>query len=120
MTWFDKIEEITFVSNTAAYFRPSSKTFPSIDAIYWDGEKLYLLQMTLNTKHPIVNAAVENILEWADSRNCCLVFAVPSRLANAFVRQDFLASGTSKRKIEHKNLKEGVRNLPQYVIGLDP
>ena len=77
MTWFDKIEEITFVSNTAAYFRPSSKTFPSIDAIYWDGEKLYLLQMTLNTKHPIVNAAVENILEWADSRNCCLVFVVP-------------------------------------------
>ena len=50
-TWFDEIEEITLVSNTAAYFRPTSKTFPSIDAIYWNGENLYLLQMTLNTKH---------------------------------------------------------------------
>ncbi|KAF0690949.1 hypothetical protein As57867_017668, partial [Aphanomyces stellatus] len=82
---FSKLSEIQFAKNLpgaeakALYFRPKQKNFACIDAIYWNGQVCYLLQMTISNDHGIAHESLVKIHDWTTELgiNYEFVFVVP-------------------------------------------
>jgi hypothetical protein len=103
------------------YFRPESKTFASIDSLYWDGrDNLYFLQATIGEKHGIVHKAIVNLLKKCISefqrRNGLklklkFAFIVPEKIAGTFKKQNY-----QRAEKKTKRINPIVNSIKQFII----
>ncbi|KAF0707041.1 Aste57867_6672 [Aphanomyces stellatus] len=120
---FSKLSEIQFAKNLpgaeakALYFRPKQKNFACIDAIYWNGQMCYLLQMTISNDHGIAHESLVKIHDWATELgiNYEFVFVVPKGQVQDYNVQNFL---TTTRHV-HKKPSKMAQGLLQYAVGVE-
>lgn len=111
LTRFDHLKEaVASPSFADAYLVPNAKNFPVIDALAGgDG-----FQMTVSTDHGCVASQMENIKkDWPGFQR--LIFVVPTDMAATYPQQKFTTLGGK----ECKSLPVSIRNIPQFVLGLD-
>ncbi|KAF0704118.1 hypothetical protein As57867_007403, partial [Aphanomyces stellatus] len=123
---FSKLSEIPvseFAKNLpgaeakAVYFRPKQKNFACIDAIYWNGQVCYLLQMTISNDHGIAHESLVKIHNWSTNLGIKYeyVFVVPKRQVEDYKVQKFL---TTSRHV-HKKPSKIAQGLVQYAVGVE-
>ncbi|KAF0696107.1 Aste57867_13115 [Aphanomyces stellatus] len=120
---FSKLSEIQFAKNLpgaeakALYFRPKQKNFACIDAIYWNGQMCYLLQMTISNDHGIAHESLVKIHDWTTELgiNYEFVFVVPKGQVQDYKVQNFL---TTTRHL-HKKPSKIAQGLLQYAVGVE-
>jgi hypothetical protein len=118
--YFSKIQDIEsslLRAGSPVYFRPEPKNFPCIDAVFWDGRTLHLLQMTISTVHGIVHAPFVQILTWCHGTSLPydFVLVVPQTKVHDCSAQSFLTS----IKTVHKNPCTLATTLNQFVVGVN-
>jgi hypothetical protein len=102
------------------YFLPKSKSFASIDSLFWDGQdSLSFLQMTVGQKHGIVHKVMYELLSEVSKFKeekilvfeTRFVFVVPKDVIVSFQEQNYLCG---KKKVS--NPYKIVSNVEQYVV----
>ena len=122
---FSKLSEIEseFAKNLpgseakAVYFRPKQKNFACIDAIYWNGQVCYLLQMTISNDYGIAHESLVKIHKWSTTLGIKYeyVFVVPKHQVEDYKIQKFL---TTSRHV-HKTPSKIAQGLVQYAVGVE-
>ncbi|KAG9400030.1 hypothetical protein AC1031_010951, partial [Aphanomyces cochlioides] len=116
--YFSNLSEIPDLQSAKAmYFRPTQKNFATIDAIYWNGQVCYLLQMTISNDHGIAHESLIKILSWVTEQGIKYeyVFVIPKGQVQDYKVQNFL---TTTRRV-HKEPSRIAQGLVQHAVGVE-
>ena len=112
---FSEFSELNLIKSKKIYYRPISKSFGAIDSLYWNGENLYLFQVTIAPNHTINYGTVFELMKWCKKNkinefNIFIIFIVPGLLKANYKLQKYVSKGKTVVKVANT-----IKNIKQFV-----